>query len=492
MTDRLSAKTAPHLPSHVRRPSYDRTKIGVGQVHLGVGAFHRAHQAIYTEGAIEAAGGDWGVLGVSLRSPTAADQLEPQDGLFTVATRSGDGESYRLVGNLKSVVTAPANPRAAMAALTNPSVHVVTLTITEKGYGLDPASGELIAGSGDIAADLLQPSEPFSAIGYIAEALRRRRAAGVPPFSVVSCDNLPSNGDRMASALYQYAERIDPALARFIEAEVACPSTMVDRIVPAMTAPGLKGAEAALSLRDEAHVASEPFMQWVIEDRFSGPRPDWGAAGAIIVPDVAPFETAKLRLLNGAHSAIAYLGRLAGIDFVHEVMADEVLSSFVTTLMDDEVSPTLERPGGLSLDAYAEALRERFRNPALDHATAQIATDGSQKLPQRVLATIRDRRSMGAPFSRLAFVVAAWIVYASGRGPGGTVFDVQDPFASRLTAIGQQADGDIDALVAGFLNIGEIFGDLGTDETFAMAVIRQLSAIWTHGVVDAAALQPHD
>lgn len=486
MPTRLSSASSERLPSTVRLPAYDRAGVGVGQVHLGVGAFHRAHQAVFTEGAIEAAGGDWGVVGVSLRSSTAQDQLGPQDGLFTVGTRAGEDEDFRLIGNVQRVVTAPRDPAAAMAALTDPNVHVVTLTITEKGYGLDPATGELMTEAGDVASDLFSPRAPRSAIGVLAEAIRQRREAGAPPLTVASCDNLPSNGARVASALRQYADRLDPALAAHVEADIACPETMVDRIVPATTEDDLDRVAGVLGLRDEGYVKTEPFLQWVIEDRFAGPRPAWERAGAMIVPAVAPYETAKLRLLNGPHSAIAYLGYLSGHDFVHEVMADDALGPFVTALMDEEIAQTVAEPEGMPLDAYAGDLRARFRNSALQHRTWQIAMDGSQKLPQRLLNTIRDRIDEGAPYDRLALAVAGWMTYAGGKTPSGAAIDVRDPMADRTAAIREQADGDLDALLGGFLKLGECFGDLARDDGFARTVRSQLAALHEQGPRGAA------
>ena len=481
---RLSPDTMAALPASVERPDYNRARLRPRLVHMGVGAFHRGHQAVYTDDANKGSGGDWGCVGVSLRSRTAQDQLEAQGGLYTVGTRDGSGERYRLVGNLLAVHTAPHDPAAVLDALCHPDVSVVTLTITEKGYALDPATGALMIDGADIAADLTSPHAPRSAIGTLVEALRRRRAAGAPPISVVSCDNLPSNGHRVASALRQYAERLDADLARHIEADIACPETMVDRIVPATTDEDRARARAALGVADHGHVVAEPFRQWVIENRFSGPRPAWDAAGARIVSDVAAFETAKLRLLNGPHSAIAYLGYLAGHDYVHEVMADPVLSRFVAALMDGEILPTVAEPPGMPLGPYAEELRERFRNPALDHKTWQIAMDGSQKLPQRLLNTVRDRRALGLGYDRLALAVAGWMRYAGGRDLAGRPVDVRDPLAQRMAAFG---GGDASSTVGAFLGLRDVFGDLSDDPDFARTVTAQLEALLRLGVPGAAA-----
>ena len=486
MTDRLREDALARLPAGVRTPAYDRAFLRPRMVHIGVGAFHRAHQAVFTDDAIEAEGGSWGVTGVSLRSTTAQDQLAPQDGLFSVATRDGEAESFRVIGNVLSVHTAPNDPAAILDALSEPDVAVVTLTITEKGYGLDPATGALMTDRGDVVADLRAPRAPRSAIGYLAESLRRRREAGAGPFTVVSCDNLPSNGERVASALRQYAEAVDASLARWIEAEVAAPETMVDRIVPATTDADLDRATAALGVRDEGHVATEPFLQWVIQDRFCGPRPAWEAAGALIVPAVAPYETAKLRLLNGPHSAIAYLGYLSGHSYVHEVMADDPLARFVARLMDEEIMPTVPEPDGMPLGPYASDLRDRFRNPALNHRTWQIAMDGSQKLPQRLLNTIRDRLAMGAPFDRLALGVAAWMTYARGRTTTDEAIDVRDPLSERTAEIGRAERAD--DLLAGYLTLAEVFGDdLPAEPRFREAVGTQLRTLLADGPRAAAA-----
>lgn len=487
MTERLSPANLEQLPAEVRRPAYDRNTIQTGLVHLGVGAFHRTHQAVYTEDAIEAGGGDWGVVGVSLRSRKTGDQLNPQSGLFTVDARTGESQDLRVIGNISNIITAPDGPAEALSALTAASVHAVTLTITEKGYGLDPASGELMVNDGDIAADLANPSAPRSAIGYIVAGLRSRRQAGIAPFTVISCDNIPANGRRLHSALTQYANAFDKELARFIETEVACPETMVDRIAPATTSEDINAAAETLGMRDEGYVKTEPFKQWVIEDKFCAPRPAWQKAGAMIVDNVAPFETAKLRLLNGAHSTIAYLGYLAGCSFVHEVMCDSDLAPFIEALMDNEITPVVETPKGMPLDVYARDLRERFLNSSLQHKTWQIAMDGSQKLPQRILNTIRDRIRTGASYDRLALAVAAWMTYASGKTLTGESIDVRDPLAERTAEIARNAHGNAEKLVSGFLNISEIFGtDLPSDSAFAGTVLQQLKTLHDVGPRRAA------
>ncbi|WP_370339152.1 mannitol dehydrogenase family protein [Parvularcula marina] len=483
---RLSSDTLNELSYIVKTPGYDRAALRPRLVHLGVGAFHRAHQAVYTEETNEREAGEWGTTGISLRSPTAASQLAPQNHLYTVGTMDGERISYRLISNMMRMITAPEAPEAALAALASPEVCAVTLTITEKGYALDPATGRLKTEDPDIAADLQTPEAPRSAIGYLAAALRIRYAASALPFTIISCDNLPSNGARVREAVLQYAGRIDRDFAAWIEREGAFPDTMVDRIVPATTPEDITETAEAIRLRDDAHVKAEPFRQWVIENKFAADRPQWEAAGAQIVEDVAAFETAKLRLLNGPHSAIAYLGYLSGYDYVHQVMDDVDLSPFITLLMDEEILPTVTPPAGVSLPSYTEALRERFLNSALRHRTWQIAMDGSQKLPQRLLDTIRDRQKMGLPYDRLALAVAAWIAYARGRTIHGEKIDVRDPLSARFAEIASASSG-VDSLLQGFLSLGEVFGDdLSRDLGFAGTVLTQLQRLMTDGPQAAA------
>ncbi|MEM8814390.1 MAG: mannitol dehydrogenase family protein [Pseudomonadota bacterium] len=490
MSRRLDSAALEGLPAACRRPAYDRSQLEPGIVHLGVGAFHRAHQAVYTDDALEAAGGDWGTVGISLRSPTAASQLNPQDGLFCVGSRDGDVESLRVVGNIRTVITAPDDPAAARAALANPRIKLVTLTITEKGYCLDPASGELLFGHDDLRHAGDPARTPENAISYLVDAIRTRRKAGTAPFTIISCDNLPANGTRLHSALTQYAALSDEALAHYIDSEVACPQTMVDRIVPATTSDDLERIESLLGCRDAGYVKTEPFSQWVIEDRFSGPIPAWDRAHAMIVPAVGPFENAKLRLLNGPHSSIAYLGYLAGFEYVHEVMAEPKLARYVADLMDMEILPMVDPPPGLELAAYARELRRRFENHALQHRCWQIAMDGSQKLPQRLLNTIRRCIRGGRSYERLALAVAGWLVYASGTDLAGRAIDVRDPLAERMREFGEAAKGDPAQLVRNFLSLEEVFGeDLMADRAFAGKLEARTRELLTEGVL--AALGKH-
>lgn len=389
-----------------------------GIVHLGLGAFFRAHGAIYVEQAMAASGGDWGIVGVSLQSPGTRDRLEPQGWAYTALQLGPEGETAQVVTVLRDVLVAPENPQAVLDAMTAPAVRIVSLTVTEKGYCHEPSTGRLNADHPDIRHDLDNPL-PRSAPGFLVRALQARRAAGIPPFTVLCCDNLPENGHVVRGVVLDLARLIDPDLAAWIEAQGAFPSTMVDRIVPATTPADLDRVETLTGRRDEAPVMHEPFRQWVVEDRFCNGRPDLGAVGVQLVDDVTPFEHMKLRMLNGTHSSLAYLGYLAGHQTIADTMADPVMAQFVDRLWRSEIIPALTPPPGTDLAAYADALAARYANPAIRHRTWQIAMDGSQKMPQRILGTIAEGRAAWRPVPGLTLAVAAWMRYASGRDETG-------------------------------------------------------------------------
>jgi fructuronate reductase len=482
MTRRLHTTTLADLPSSVAVPRYDRAGLDIGIVHMGLGAFHRAHQAVYTDDALNRAVGPWGICGVSLRSPETRDALAPQDWLYSVTERAGDGDRQRIIGALREALVAPQDPAAVLDRLTRPSVRIVTITVTEKGYCHKPASGALDEAHPGVRHDLDRPHEPRTLPGFLVEALDRRRGAGVAPFTVLSCDNLPSNGKVVAGILRDLADLRDPALARWIEDQVACPSTMIDRIVPATTDADRDAVATALGLVDASPVVTEPFSQWVFEDRFPSGRPAWEAEGAEPVADVALYEEMKLRLLNASHSCIAYLGYLAGCETVADTIADPDFARFVRALMDEEVTPTLHLPPGADVGSYKAALVARFANTALRHRTWQIAMDGSQKLPQRLLATIRDRREAGAPFDRLALGVAAWMRYATGTDEQGRPIDVRDPLSACFAAIAAEAGRAPAVLVPAFLALREVFDPaLAADAAIAAAVTDWLGRLYDKG-----------
>lgn len=488
---RLTLAMLDRLAPGVARPRYDVAGQKIGIVHLGIGAFHRAHQAVYVDDRLAAGERDWAVLGASLRSPDTRDALAPQDGLYSLVVRSGDQTAVRVIGAVCGVLVAPQAPEALLAAMARPEVRIVSLTVTEKGYCHDPASGTLREDRPDIVRDLADAARPLTTPGILVEALRRRRAAGLAPFTVLCCDNLSANGRIVRGIVARFAALRDADLGRYVAGEVAFPSTMVDRIVPATTDADRALVGERLGLTDAWPVATEPFSQWVIEDRFSGGRPRFEEAGAELVSDVEPYEAMKLRLLNGSHSTLAYLGYLAGHETVSDAMAVPAFRRLVRGLMDEEVSPTLHVPAGADLEGYKAQLLARFENAALRHRTFQIATDGSQKLPPRLLGTARDRLGRGASIARLALAVAGWMRFVSGRDETGRTIELNDPLAARLRSLADAAGPDAARLAPALLGVREIFGDdLPKDPRFAGPVEDALAELFGKGaarVVEEAA-----
>ena len=455
---RLSPMTLGALPRAIAAPGYDRDRLVTGIVHLGIGAFHRAHQAVYTNSALAAGDLRWGILGVSLRSPDTHDALHPQAGLYTLSVREADEERLRIIGSVRDVVVAPDDPGRVLSTLARPTVKIVSLTVTEKGYCHDPATGALREDHPDILHDLGDPRVPRTALGYIVAGLMERRRMRIAPFTVLCCDNLPSNGKTVKRVLERFAALRDPEFGRYLQEELACPATMVDRIVPATSDEDRARIDAKLSLHDAGPVVTEPFSQWVIEDHFPLGRPDWEHQGAQFTDNVAPFELMKLRLLNGAHSGLAYLGYLCGYETVAECMRDSDLRTFVRQLMDLDITPFVTAPRGADIAAYKRDLLTRFANSALKHRTTQIAMDGSQKMPQRWLETIRAGLAADRPQPRLALCVAAWMRYVTGTDEQGRPIELRDPLAAQLRSRADRAGLEAGALVTELLGVEAIFG----------------------------------
>jgi fructuronate reductase len=485
---RLSFATLGETPAAIARPAYDASRIGVGIVHLGIGAFHRAQTAVYTDDALAQDAAGWGICGVSLRSPEARDRLAPQDGLYTSVEKSPRGVLRRVIGSVREVLFLGDQRDRIRVRLESPDTRIVSLTVTEKGYCHDPATGRLNFAHPDIVHDLADPSTPVSAVGQIVVALAARRAAGVRGFTVLCCDNLPHNGALLEGLVLAFAQEREAALARWIEDNASFPSTMVDRIVPATTDTDIADNDRALGLHDAAPVVHEPFKQWVVEDRFVAGRPAWDRAGVQLVADVAPFEAMKLRLLNASHSAFAYLGYLAGHEYIYQVAAQPAFVEFMRRLMREEVAPTLELPPGVDVAAYQDALVQRFANPALPHRTWQIAMDGSQKLPQRILGTVRDDLAAGRGIDLLSLAVAGWMRYVTGTDESGREIKVSDPMAGDFARIAAAHRGDPPALARELLKLRAIFGDdLPADARFATAVTDGLSALFRDGAARTVA-----
>ncbi|HDG1711303.1 TPA: mannitol dehydrogenase family protein [Kluyvera ascorbata] len=470
------------LTAKATLPTYDRSKLVPRIVHLGFGAFHRAHQAVYADILAAEHGSDWGYTEVNLigGEQQIAD-LNHQDNLYTVAEMSADAWTARVVGVVKEALHAQVDGlETVLAKMCEPQVAIVSLTITEKGYCHSPATGQLMLDHPFIVADLQNPHQPKSAPGVIVEALARRKAAGLPAFSVMSCDNMPENGHVMRNVVCAYARAVDAGLADWIESHVTFPSTMVDRIVPAVTPETLDKIEQLTGVRDPAGVACEPFRQWVIEDNFVAGRPAWEKAGAELVSDVIPFEEMKLRMLNGSHSFLAYLGYLAGYQHINDCMGDENYRRAAHDLMLKEQAPTL-KVQNVDLARYADLLIERYTNPALRHRTWQIAMDGSQKLPQRMLDSVRWHLADNSSFALLALGVAGWMRYVGGVDEQGNAIEVCDPLLPVIQAAVQQSE-EGESRVKALLAIEAIFGkDLPQEGRFVDLVTSAYLSLLNKG-----------
>ncbi|MDV7141393.1 mannitol dehydrogenase family protein [Tropicimonas sp. TH_r6] len=445
---RLNASVS--LPDTVAAPGFTPSEHGTGIVHLGLGAFFRAHQAVYTDDALARSGGNWRILGVSLRSTAPADELAPQDGLYTLIERGAGEPKARIIGAISRAVSGATDIEEVRSALAAPATRVVTLTVTEKGYGIDRAKGGADESHPAVIADLTTPEAPQGVLGLLVQALKLRRAAGVAPFTVLCCDNLPENGTMLRSGVVDFANRLDADLADWIASEVAFPSCMVDRITPARTETTLADAARLTGHDDAAAIETEPFTQWVIEDRFPSGRPDWEVGGALFVEDVAPYEQMKLRMLNGAHSMLAYSGFLAGHRYVRDTVADTDLRRLIERHFSS-AAMTLDPLPGIDFDAYAQELLERFANPSIAHETYQIAMDGTQKLPQRILQPALAALQSGQNVRPFAFATAAWMRYSLGRTDDGERYALRDPMEVEISerlANAQTGDSIFSALAA--------------------------------------------
>ncbi|MFY9967797.1 MAG: mannitol dehydrogenase family protein [Roseiarcus sp.] len=463
---RLAQASLLELARSVRRPCYDRAELRVGMAHIGVGAFHRCHQAEFTDDMLEARFGPWGVVGINLYPPVLAELLAPQDHLYSRTLRQGERAETRIVGSILHTVDVldAATTDEATRVLASPSLHVVTMTVTEKGYGLVPASGALDMDNPQLRADLRGPSPPRTLLGLLALAMERRRTANAPPLTMVSCDNVPSNGTLLRSALIAFAAARSAPLARWIEESVAFPCSMVDRIVPAATREDIDRIAVDIGVIDEAAVVGEPFRQWVIEDRFAGDRPLWELAGAQLARDAKPYETIKMRVLNAAQSTLSHLGAIVGHEFSFEAAHDPVLLGLTRRMLQTETVSTLPTVEGMGVEAYIKSSLERIANSAIRHRCHQIGTDGSQKIVQRIVNPLRERLVAGQSAPLLTLAVAGWMAYVlSGAQRFGHRWDPSDPWAETVIAMGEECREDFSALARAVLGVRTIFGsDLAT------------------------------
>lgn len=464
-------------------PDPDPAEVTVGQVHLGLGAFHRAHQAVYTEDAIRATGEKhWGIVAFTQRSGTAAAPLLPQNGLYTVVEKGAGSAAPRIVGSIREIGNAAADPRALLHRISDPDIHVVTLTVTEKGYRHDPVTRRLRLDDPDVRADL-SSREPRTVPGILAHALARRASAGAGPLTVISCDNLPHNGALLHTLVSEFAEAA--GLRGADSAAVTFPSTVVDRIVPAVTPGDIADLQERQGVSDAAPVVCEPFRQWVIENNFAGRVPAWSQVGAELVSDAAPWEQLKLRMLNASHSILAYLGLRLGFPTIAAAVADPVLAEVCRRFFREDVTPSMLAPEGVDVARYGESVLARFTNTALPHTTLQVAADGSQKIGPRLLSTVAARAAQGAAADWAALGIAGWALHvidpvdATGRPT-----ELADPRAETLRAI--VAGADVPAAVRRLMADPTIVGELAGDSAFTDRVVQCADDLHRHG---SAALQ---
>jgi len=482
MTDpiQLNQAALANLPAGISRPAYDRAAVTRSIVHIGVGGFFRAHQAVYLDRLLHMPGNaEWGYVGVGLLPHDAAirDAMLSQDCLYTVIERSAAGDAPRVIGSVLDFLYAPDDPEAVLEKMADAGTRIVSLTITEGGYYVNQGTGEFDAAHPDIVHDLANPHAPRCSFGYLAEALQRRRERGLLPFTVLSCDNLQHNGDVARTMLIAFAALRDPGLAEWLGEHGAFPNNMVDRITPATTDEHRTLLREEFGLVDAWPVMTEPFLQWVIEDHFPGGRPAWETVGAQMTTDVLPYEKMKLRLLNAGHQSICYLGMLLGYTYAHEAMADASIRQLFITMMDLEVTPLLTPPEGIDLAEYKRTLVERFANPAIRDQLARIGTEGSARIPKFVLPSIREQLERTGPITLLSFTVACWFRYLEGTADDGAAMPINDPYAARLRDYAQRGREDASLL----LSMRELFGELPDQPRFVAEVNDALTRLYRDG-----------
>jgi mannitol 2-dehydrogenase len=477
----LNAGSLRHLGAGVAVPTYDRERLTGGIVHFGVGGFHRAHQAMYLDSLMnDGTALDWGITGVGLLPGDRRmhDVLHAQDCLYTLVVKDPDGTMHpRVIGSIIDYRFAPDDPEAVLEVMTDPATRIVSLTITEGGYLVNQSTGEFDPSDPSIRSDLEQDAVPSTAFGYITEALRRRRAAGTPPFTVMSCANIQGNGEVAHKMIGAFARLKDPDLASWLEEHVSFPNSMVDRITPVTTDHDRSVLAEQFGIEDGWPVVCEPFTQWALEDRFPAGRPPYDEAGVQLVPDVMPYELMKLRLLNAGHQALCYLGYLSGYRYAHEVCSDDLFTGFLLGYMDDEATPTLEPVPGVDLDAYKHELIARFANPEVRDTLARLCAESSDRIPKWLVPVVRHELDAGGPVRRSALVIAAWARYAEGVDEQGEPIEIVDRRKDAVMARAQQQSTDPLA----FLRDPDLFGSLADDERFTKEYTAALDSLHQRG-----------
>jgi mannitol 2-dehydrogenase len=480
----LSASTVDSFPG-VARPEYDRGQVTTGIVHFGFGNFHRAHQAMYVDRLLSSGeGSDWGICGVGVLPSDARmrDVMRAQSGLYTLVLKHPDGNlEPRIIGSVTDYLFAPDDPEAVLRVLADPATRIVSLTVTEGGYNTDHVTGEFDLGNPQVAADLQPGAVPLTVFGLIVEGIRRRRDAGLTPFTVMSCDNIQGNGDVARGSFVAFATAKDPDLGRWIADSVAFPNSMVDRITPVTSDEERALVVDRFGIEDAWPVVSEPFVQWVLEDRFTAGRPALESVGVQIVEDVQPYEAMKLRLLNASHQAMAYFGMLMGHRYAHEAATDPLIRELLDRYMRREAAPTLGPVPGVDLEDYMRTLLERFANPEIRDTLARLGTDASDRIPKFLLPVVRDNLASGGDVALSAAIVASWARFAEGVDESGRPFDVADPLRDALAAraVAQRTDP------LSFLENTEIFGSLSEDARFRDEFERTLADLYDRGAAMA-------
>ncbi|KAK6076385.1 mannitol dehydrogenase domain-containing protein [Seiridium cupressi] len=482
----LSSISSQQGSQTVRIPTYSRDDVREGIVHVGVGGFHRAHLAVYVDRLLEKHGqSDWAICGIGLRPNDAAmrDVLSAQDHLYTVIERSATGSSANVVGSINSFLFAPDDREAVISKMAHPDTHIVSLTITESGYYYNENTHELQSDHADIQHDLANENSPVSTFGFLYAALARRHAQGLKPFTVLSCDNMQKNGSITRHMLESFARLRNPDLAKWIAEEGAFPNAMVDRITPSTSQNDIKSLAEDFGIKDAWPVVTEPFIQWVVEDKFCDGRPPFEKVGVQVVNnvhDVEQFEKHKLRLLNASHSAMAYPGQLAGFKYVHEVMEHPIYRKLVWQMMQEEVKPLLPDIPGVDIDKYCNTLMERFSNPTIMDQIPRVALNASGKIPQFIMPSIAEQIWVNGPFRRLCFVAGAWFRYINGVDDKGNSFEVDDPMREQLQALAKAGGNDPREI----LSVKVLFGDdLRSDKRFLDEVATAMKLIAQDGVM---------
>jgi len=480
---KLSNATLSTLSERVAQPTYDRSRVTNGIVHIGVGGFHRAHEAVYIDDLLRQGEIGWGITGVGLlpQDRNMRNALTAQDCLYTVVEQSASGDMARVVGSITRYFLAADNPEVVLQAMAAPQTRIVSLTITEGGYNFNQGTGEFIGDNPDVIHDLAYPETPVSVFGYVVEALNRRRLSGAPPFTLLSCDNLPHNGAVARKMFLAFAALREQALADWIENNVTFPNSMVDRITPQTTDRDRERIRNEFGIDDAWPVVCEPFRQWVIEKKFCNGRPPLENAGVQFTYDVHPFELIKLRLLNGSHSVMGYLGYLAGYRLIPDVIADPAFHAFIEALMKDEVAPLLTAPPGIDLAEYQQTLLTRFANPAIADQVQRICLDGSSKISKFLLPSIRKALEQNRPIQKLTLALAGWFRYLTGTDEQGNPIEINDPQSSELQRLAKIGGADPRPL----LSLQNIFGDLSNNDHFVQSLTSALKTLTTIGAKEA-------